>query len=546
MNSKESVQNVALIVTGSKAPVLVDVEGPSKGSVPMKPTPPQGGRRLHSARSTKIIHHNAIHNSPNLPSSQLLSFSAAPFSVPLPLQHVPISVVLDADLPRMSPRKQSVIFSRRKEDTLSLHNSPRILVSRGCILQSLSAGTLSQSADPDYMQKMAPQSFFQVDATSAKMSPRPPASLAPTCHSKPKSPRLGRQIADNYSNTQMADSAIQITDPEPCPDFTPVVATGMNASMRMKRRLGSFEVGALDMSELPEEIRKMHDRFEHGQSQNDNVTPVIAKASSPGCLEVSHAKRVSELVNRVQNDINQSQYSSLEHGQSQNDNVTPVIAKASSPGCLEVSQAKRISDLENRVQNDINQSQYNRDFCQQIVMQTIVGTKSTLKFAFPHSSPAQLFIASQPMINLGETTITTKNSKAAVSINPVRLHTSPATHIHHSVDSKETLSSFSGQHASPRQKNTFFVQKDTFVLRNIAKSNPRTTPYRESQQPILFNTIGPEHKDSVHAHRAADGAMTVLEAKHPQASKTFAEHQKYHMMCNNRVPDFFLAAMHRK
>jgi hypothetical protein len=360
----------------------------------------------------------------------------------------------------------------------------------------LSAGTLSQSADPDYMQKMAPQSFFQVDATSAKMSPRPPASLAPTCHSKPKSPRLGRQIADNYSNTQMADSAIQITDPEPCPDFTPVVATGMNASMRMKRRLGSFEVGALDMSELPEEIRKMHDRFEHGQSQNDNVTPVIAKASSPGCLEVSHAKRISE--------------------------------------------------LENRVQNDINQSQYNRDFCQQIVMQTIVGTKSTLKFAFPHSSPAQLFIASQPMINLGETTITTKNSKAAVSINPVRLHTSPATHIHHSVDSKETLSSFSGQHASPRQKNTFFVQKDTFVLRNIAKSNPRTTPYRESQQPILFNTIGPEHKDSVHAHRAADGAMTVLEAKHPQASKTFAEHQKYHMMCNNRVPDFFLAAMHRK
>ena len=496
MNSKESVQNVALIVTGSKAPVLVDVEGPSKGSVPMKPTPPQGGRRLHSARSTKIIHHNAIHNSPNLPSSQLLSFSAAPFSVPLPLQHVPISVVLDADLPRMSPRKQSVIFSRRKEDTLSLHNSPRILVSRGCILQSLSAGTLSQSADPDYMQKMAPQSFFQVDATSAKMSPRPPASLAPTCHSKPKSPRLGRQIADNYSNTQMADSAIQITDPEPCPDFTPVVATGMNASMRMKRRLGSFEVGALDMSELPEEIRKMHDRFEHGQSQNDNVTPVIAKASSPGCLEVSHAKRISE--------------------------------------------------LENRVQNDINQSQYNRDFCQQIVMQTIVGTKSTLKFAFPHSSPAQLFIASQPMINLGETTITTKNSKAAVSINPVRLHTSPATHIHHSVDSKETLSSFSGQHASPRQKNTFFVQKDTFVLRNIAKSNPRTTPYRESQQPILFNTIGPEHKDSVHAHRAADGAMTVLEAKHPQASKTFAEHQKYHMMCNNKVPDFFLAAMHRK
>lgn len=496
MNSKESVQNVALIVTGSKAPVLVDVEGPSKGSLPIKPTPPQGGRRLHSARSTKIIYDNAVHNSPNVPSSQLLSFSAAPFSLPLPLQHVPISVVLDADLPRMSPRKQSVIFSRRKEDTHPLHNSPRTLVSRGCIPQSLSAGTLSQTADPDCMQKMAPQSFFQVDATSAKMSPRPPAFLAPTCHSKLKSPRLGRQIADNYSNTHMADSAIQITDPEPCPDFTTAVATGMNASMRMKRRLGNFDVGALDMNELPEEIRQMHERLEHGQSQNVVVTPVIAKASSPGYLEVSHAKRVS--------------------------------------------------DLENRVHSDINQSQCSRDFCQQIVMQTIVGTKSTLKFAFPHSSPAQLFIASQPMIKLRETTITPKNSKAAVFLNPVRLHTSPATHIHQSVDSQEISSSFSGQHASPRQKNTFFVQKDTFVLRNIAKSNPRTTPYRESQQPILFNTIGPEQKSSVHAHRAADGAVTVLEAKHLQASKTFAEHQKYHMMCNNKVPDFFLAAMHRK
>ena len=123
---------------------------------------------------------------------------------------------------------------------------------------------------------------------------------------------------------------------------------------------------------------------------------------------------------------------------------------------------------------------------------------------------------------------------------------SPVIKNDHSVDLEECVCTIAKQEVSPRQKNTFYVQKDAFILKSVARSNPRTTPYRETQQPILFNHIGPLDQISDHDSRAANAALIALTMKPQQVSKLSAEHQKHHIMCNNRVPDFFLAAMHRK
>ncbi len=422
---------------------------------------------LHSSRSTKISY-KALHTSPNLPSTQL-SFSAATFS--MPLQYVPISVVLDADLPGVTARKQSVIFRPRKEEDNSPQSTPRMLASGGCIQNYISDKDLSKSALSSSSAKVE----LHVDVASVTISPRPPAPLAMNfspinLRSKPRSPRIIRQVAEQNSNAS--------------PAFDLVKPTESQMHMHRKRRVGDADLGSMDISKLPEEIRKMHETLEPGQ------------------------------------------------------------AVASPHAYLEVSQADQVSELENWVQNDMNKSQFNRDVCQRIVANTSIGNNSTLKFEFPHSSPAQLFILRRPIMKLSETrAILTKPKQSA----PLKSTSIGAIKHDKSVDSKSSMCTSARQDASPRQKNTFYVQNDTFVLNNVARSNPRTTPYQEMQHPILFNHIGPLNQNSsVHDSRATDAALTALTMKPSLVLKNSAEHQKYHMMCNNRVPDFFLAAMHRK
>jgi hypothetical protein len=472
MDNKINGQNIALFVTGSKAPVLSDSELTSKRYEPIKPTTPKVGRMLHSSRSTKISY-KALHASPDLPSTHL-SFSAASFA--MPLQYVPISVVLDADLPGVTARKQSVIFRPRKEEANSLQNTPRMLASGGCIQNCFSDQDLSKHAFSNSSTNVE----LHVDVALLTISPRPPAPSAINfspinLRSKPRSSRIIRQVAEHNSIAS--------------PAYEPVKPIERQSFMHRKRRVGDADLGSLDISELPEKIRQMHETFETGQ------------------------------------------------------------AIASPHACVEVSQADQVSALENWVQNDMNKSQFDRDMCQRIVTKASTGNTSTLKFEFPHSSPAQLFILHRPIMKLSETrTMLTKPKPSA----PLKSTSTGAPSFlamknDNSVDPKNSLCTSARQEASPRQKNTFYVQKDAFFLKDVARSNPRTTPYQEIQHPILFNNIGPLNQNSgVHDSRATDAALTVLTMKPSQVLKNSAEHQKYHMMCNNRVPDFFLAAMHRK
>lgn len=494
MDSTETGQNVALVVTGSKAPVSTETKLYSKPHEHIKPTAPQGGRMLKSARSTNISY-KALHTSPK--SSTHLSFTAAAFE--MPIQYFPISVVLDADLPTVAARKQSVIFSPRKEENHS-QNASRLLASRGCFIQkSLSTEDVSKSAVLNCSQKTE----FHIDAVSAKISPRPPAPTVTTVspisfRCKPKSPLITRKMAEHNPNTPLQGSSYQNTDPE---------LAEARIRMRLKRRVGEFNVGSIDVSDLSEDLRKLHDLSE----------PAARSFADPEVTE-------------------------------------PEQIVASPFAFPEVSQADRVSELEHRVQSAMNRSQFNRDTCQRIVMKTSVGTNnSTLKFAFPHSSTAQLFILPQPMIKFGQnTTVTTLKqtiSKQNAPLNsvPIGENTWPIMNTDHSSDSKEILHAFVQQDSSPKPKNTYHVQNDAFTMKSITRSNPRTTPYREIQKPILFNQLGPlEQVNLTHERKATEAALTVLKTKPLQVLKTSAEHQKHHIMCNNRVPDFFLAAMHRK
>ncbi len=475
MDSKENGRCAVLVVTGSRAPVS-DAGLPSKRCEPIKPTNPQGNRMLHSARSTNISY-KALNTKSDMPTTRL-SFSAPSFV--MPLQYVPISVVLDADLPGMPARKQSVIFKPRKEETVSLQNTPRMLASTGCIQSRLRAEDLSKSADSNSSQKTE----FHVDVVAATISPRPPAPVATEIKlpSKPKTPRIVRRLAEHNPNTPQG--VLGPTDPE----LSPLKPADTQMRMRMKRRAGDFDVGAFDISHLPEEVRRIHESLEPGQ----------AIASLHAFPDVSHADQVSE--------------------------------------------------LENWVQDDMSKSQFNRDIYQKIVAKTTAGNNSTLKFAFPHSSPAQLFILPQSIIKLGETATLPSKSRPIPQLNSMSTGSqqSPVIKNDHSVDLEECVCTIAKQEVSPRQKNTFYVQKDAFILKSVARSNPRTTPHRETQQPILFNHIGPLDQISDHDSRAANAALIALTMKPQQVSKLSAEHQKHHIMCNNRVPDFFLAAMHRK
>jgi hypothetical protein len=280
---------------------------------------------------------------------------------------------------------------------------------------------------------------------------------------------------------------------------SPLIGTALHAETdkrKMKRRFGSHEVGSLETSDLPEDIQRMHASF------NYENTSMLSN-SSPQIL-----------------------------------------------ADVDVSHAKKVGALENRVQSAMNRSQYNKDMYQSIVTNATVGANSTLKFAFPHPSPAQLFIVSQPIIKLSETTIMPQKLKPTAPLTSAsrRSHPLPGRNTDDLAASKDNLRASKIQNTSPRQKNVFVVQKDAFVLKNISKSLQVSLPSREVQQPILFNRIGPyKQQSSVHDIRAADAALTTLAATKPvQMQKTSAEHQKYHIMCNNRVPDFFLAAMHRK
>lgn len=498
MDSTETSKKNDLVVTGSKAPVSTEAQLYSKPQEHIKPTAPQGRRMLKSARSTNISY-KALHTSPKSASTHL-SFSASAFE--MPIQYFPISVVLDADLPTVAARKQSVIFSPRKEENHS-QNISRLLASKGCSIQkSLSTEDASKSPVLNCSQKTE----FHVDAVSAKISPRPPAPAVTrdspiSFRCKPKSPLIARKMAEINPNTPLEGSLYQNTAPELAEAHMRML------SMRMKRRVGECNVGSIDASDLSEDLRKLH-----GFSE-----PVAKSFAGP---------EVTEL------------------GQS-------VASPFAFP---EVSQADRVSELEHRVQSAMNRSQFNRDTCHRIVMKTSVGTSnSTLKFAFPHSSTAQLFILPQPMIKLGQSTTvttlkqTTSRQIAPLNSVPIGENTRPITNSDHSSDSGEILHTFVKQDSSPKQKNTFHVQNDAFTMKSITRSNARTTPYREVQQPILFNQLGPlEQVSLTHERRATEAALSVLKTKPLQVLKTSAEHQKYHIMCNNRVPDFFLAAMHRK
>jgi hypothetical protein len=484
-------QKIELTVTGSNAPVLFDAGLPAKISQHIRPTPPQGSRALHSSRSTKFAH-KSIHNELELSLTQL-SFSAT--SSARPDQHIPISVILEANFPTMPARKQSVIFSPRKEAARSPQVTPRLQTSSNCVQKSLSDEDWSKSTvSKSYMVY---QSLFHVDAMSATISPRPPAARTRSpsnIHSKPQSPRIARQTVEHDDNNT-ADCESQSR----ALNSSPLIGTALHAETdkrKMKRRFGSHEVGSLETSDLPEDIQRMHASF------NYENTSMLSN-SSPQIL-----------------------------------------------ADVDVSHAKKVGALENRVQSAMNRSQYNKDMYQSIVTNATVGANSTLKFAFPHPSPAQLFIVSQPIIKLSETTIMPQKLKPTAPLTSAsrRSHPLPGRNTDDLAASKDNLRASKIQNTSPRQKNVFVVQKDAFVLKNISKSLQVSLPSREVQQPILFNRIGPyKQQSSVHDIRAADAALTTLAATKPvQMQKTSAEHQKYHIMCNNRVPDFFLAAMHRK
>jgi hypothetical protein len=48
----------------------------------------------------------------------------------------------------------------------------------------------------------------------------------------------------------------------------------------------------------------------------------------------------------------------------------------------------------------------------------------------------------------------------------------------HLEDSKERSGKCLRQQVIPKQKNTFHLQNSAFVLKYVAKSNPRTTPFQ--------------------------------------------------------------------
>lgn len=500
MNLKEKSQNIDLTVTGSNAPVVILAEPPSQASQIIRPTPPQGSRALHSARSARI----SCKDHPNEPSIDMshLSFSAA--SSARPSQQIPISVILEADLPKISARKQSVIFTRRKEIGILQQRSPRLPTSRGCVEKSLSVEETSKCA----ASKLS-QSFFHVDALSATISPRPPIARArsPTNIQSitPQSPRIARHtVIHDENNAAISES------PRSALDSSHLLETSVS-SKRIKRRIGSHEAFSLEISDMPEDIQKTSQKNQNA-SFDDDQTPRMAFSNSH------------------------------DH--------TPRMAISRPQIITDISRAQQVSELENRVQDSMNQSQYNNDVRQSIVALASVGVNSTLKFAFPHPSPAQLFIVSQPIIKLTETSIFLQTSKqtASMKLKSSRPHPVKAMNADHSADVKVDLNTLQNKNPSPRHKNTFFVQKDAFVLKNVLRSPRSSLPSRDTQQPILFNHIGPyKHKSSVHDSRAADAAINILAATKPlQTQKTSADHQNNHIMCNNRVPDYFLAAMHRK
>ncbi len=490
MNVKENNQKIDLIVTGSNAPVLLNIESPSHLAKSIRPTPPQGSRALHSARSVKISCKDDV-EVPSTEASQL-SFSAT--SLARQTQYIPISVILDADFPNMATRKESVIFHKRKEMARSLQNSPRLLTSRSCVEKGFSAEDPSKCEVPK-------KSFFQVDATSATISPRPPVARArsPTSiHSRLQSPRSARHI-EVIDENKTADSAIHKSALISSLLLQTVTPSDLDNSKNVKRRFDSHELGLLETSIFLEESEDASQKMRH---------------ASFDC------------------------------------NHSPMMALSNSQIVLDISRAQKVGELENHVQNSMNQSQYNKNMRQSIVALAKMGTNSNLKFAFPHSSPAQLFIVSQPVIKLSETTISSQRSKKsapATSMSNIP-HPLPAFNTSHSTYSKSDSSTAAMQNASPKLKNTFIVQKNAFVLKNFGKSPRMSLPTRELQQPILFNHIGPyKQRSSVHDSRAADAAIDVLATTKPlQTQKPSAEHQRHHIMCNNRVPDFFLAAMHRK
>ena len=484
-------QNNALIVTGAKPPVLHDIGLPSKGSEPLKPRPPQGSRALRSAHSAKSSRQN-LNERPNVASLQLSPrlFFRANYSE-MPRQVVPISVVIDANLPKTAVRKQSVIFSPRKDGAQPIFNPARVILSRGGIEKSLSmedVSTFTISNSPR-IAPFATPTDFQVDAIPATLTPRPLAPVAPAFSAmnvrpKPKSPRIAKKVLE----PPPADSGGQSNDPQSAPAV-------MDLRMRMKRRVADFDVGALDVSFLPEEIRRMHGI--HTLDQN------IATA-------------------------------------------TPDVVAA------EVSHAETVNKLEDRVLETMNQSQFDKNVLNRMVIPT-TASSSSLKFAFPHSSPAQIFISTQPSIRLGEsaTKIAAQKPKPSAPLNsnsmPSGAHPSPVIYADHAAELKGSSSDAAQRQASPRQRGAFFVQDHAFVLKDVCKSNSRTPGRQNTQAPILFNQIGPKsNTSSVHDSRAAAAALTALAIKPQQAQQTSADHQQLHMMCNNRIPDFFLAAMHRR
>jgi len=432
-----------------------------------------------------------------------------------------MSVLLDADLPKTATRKQSVIFSPRKEEAHSMLNPARLLASRGVVEKSLGLEDVSKST----ASNSPPRTVFQVDAIPAALTPRPPAPTAPVfspinVRAMPKSPRIPKKMTESLT----ADSDHQSTDPHP-------TVAGMDMRMRMKRRVADFDVGSFDMSFLPEELRKIHELDVHEQHAEifaAVATPILA------AKEVLHAEKVKNLEVDVHE---QNGFFAA---------VATPISVAVKP--LYVSHAEQVNKLEDRVVETMNQSQFDKNMYNRMVQTT--SSNSSLRFTFPHSSPAQIFISTQPSIKLGQSTnLPQKMKQRAPPLNSMSGggHPLPVIYADHSAELKSSSSNPALHQASPRQRGAFILQDHAFVVKDVPKSNPRTPARRNIQAPILFNQIGPHSQmSSAHDSRAAAAALTALTTKPLQAPQSSAEHQHLHIMCNNRIPDFFLAAMHRR
>jgi hypothetical protein len=485
MSTEEHCQKLSLSANGSKANIIFDFVLPSTDLI--RPTPPQGVRKLHSARSQKVL--RKCQN----PSSESTKLSFCTTAFEATPQTSPIIVVLDTDLPKTAIRKQSIIFSPRKEDGRSLQNNQGMLVSRCRDEKNPPLKALTNCEISISSPKFAPQIHFQLDVISATITPRP--CLPANFHQQPQSPRIARKTTGDTSGISEGRAAATLSAGDRC-----ILPSENELKMRMKRRMGDFNVGSLDINDLPEDIRNLHSSFE----QRDKI---------------SDFKRHEEFNNTSENEQEKS------------------------------SNAKQVSELEGRVQTCMHQNQFNKHACQKIILKATSDNESSLKIALPHPSPAQLFIVSQPILKLGQTTTTTmpaneSHQRASLHSVPIGEKSEGCNHLE---DSKERSGKCLRQQVIPKQKNTFHLQNSAFVLKYVAKSNPRTTPFQEIQRPILFNRIGPINtKNSVHDGKAADAAFAALAAKPQQLVKHSAEHQKHHLMCNNRVPDYFLAAMHRK